>query len=239
MIDLSNYNIYQNKDGRLRAYNKTTHKVTSYPRLLMELSLGRELLPSEDVHHKDGNPLNNDLNNLEVIDHREHDRMHGTQRKKYNDIFMICPICNKQFLWTREQQSHFYSKQSKSGPFCSNKCKGKNNQAIQEKKGLARKYFDKMEICAGCGKLFLCTAKTQRDRKNKKGNKHYCSIECVYNSNRKYTKNDLLNMQNKLIENNGAFSQTERELNLSPGRLRKILQKHKLPYHKKDYQNKQ
>ena len=105
MIDLSNYNIYKNKDGRLRAYNKTTHKVTSYPRVLMESILGRQLLPTEDVHHKDEDPTNNDPSNLEVIDCKEHDKLHGEKNRKYFDQTMTCPICNKQFIWTAYQQS--------------------------------------------------------------------------------------------------------------------------------------
>ena len=58
--------VYTNKDGRVRAYNKTTKKVTSYPRIVMEEKLGRKLLPDEQVHHKDKNPLNNDPDNLEI-----------------------------------------------------------------------------------------------------------------------------------------------------------------------------
>jgi hypothetical protein len=35
-------------------------------RLVMEHHLGRELLPKENVHHKDGDRLNNDISNLEL-----------------------------------------------------------------------------------------------------------------------------------------------------------------------------
>ena len=80
--NLNDYNIEIGKDGRIRAYSKTTHKVVSYPRLIMENILDRKLLKTEDVHHKDKNPLNNDPSNLEVMDHREHDRIHGGGNKK-------------------------------------------------------------------------------------------------------------------------------------------------------------
>jgi hypothetical protein len=35
-------------------------------RLVMKRSLGRDLLPGENIHHKDGNRANNDLDNLEL-----------------------------------------------------------------------------------------------------------------------------------------------------------------------------
>lgn len=45
-------------------------------RMVMADHLGRKLLPTEEVHHKDGNPTNNDLSNLELIDGGEHTRLH-------------------------------------------------------------------------------------------------------------------------------------------------------------------
>jgi hypothetical protein len=44
-------------------------------RLVMEQHLGRYLLPSEIVHHKDGDTLNNTRDNLEVMEKVEHDRL--------------------------------------------------------------------------------------------------------------------------------------------------------------------
>ena len=49
--------VYTNKDGRVRAVIRNEDgSITSksYPRILMEESLGRPLEPYEDVHHKDG-----------------------------------------------------------------------------------------------------------------------------------------------------------------------------------------
>lgn len=51
-------------------------------RWLMEQQLGRKLLPTEHVHHIDGNPLNNDLANLVVMDGAEHIRMHRTKPRE-------------------------------------------------------------------------------------------------------------------------------------------------------------
>ena len=42
----------------------------------MELHIGRRLHPGECVHHIDGNRLNNDLANLQLMDHGEHSSLH-------------------------------------------------------------------------------------------------------------------------------------------------------------------
>lgn len=42
----------------------------------MELQIGRWIKPTECVHHKDGNRQNNALENLELLDRREHSRQH-------------------------------------------------------------------------------------------------------------------------------------------------------------------
>lgn len=45
-------------------------------RAVMEAVLGRPLLPSEVVHHRDGNPANNRPDNLEVHTRASHMRLH-------------------------------------------------------------------------------------------------------------------------------------------------------------------
>lgn len=82
--------IYTNKDGRTRVYLKDKKKVISYPRFIMEKELGRSLQDKEEIHHIDGNPLNNEISNLEIRVHGEHQREHST---KYFDKSMICPNC--------------------------------------------------------------------------------------------------------------------------------------------------
>lgn len=46
-------------------------------RVLIEKALGRKLLKGEVVHHKDHNTLNNQLDNLELTNAAEHNRIHG------------------------------------------------------------------------------------------------------------------------------------------------------------------
>jgi hypothetical protein len=43
----------------------------------MEQHLGRALLTSELVHHRDGDPFNNTLENLQIVSRAEHKRIHA------------------------------------------------------------------------------------------------------------------------------------------------------------------
>ena len=131
-------NTYVCKDGRVRAYcelddgRKTT---LSYPRILMVQSLGRPLKPYEDVHHIDGNPQNNDLNNLEIINHTTHIKKHNP--KKYYDKEMICDVCGKSFIWTSDKQSTYYiDKHRKKNRIisCSRSCSAKYGRQEQLKR---------------------------------------------------------------------------------------------------------
>ncbi|MBU5214382.1 HNH endonuclease signature motif containing protein [Heyndrickxia oleronia] len=51
-------------------------------RVVMEMYLGRYLLPNEVVHHKNHIKHDNRLENLEVMDHTEHTVMHHTGSKR-------------------------------------------------------------------------------------------------------------------------------------------------------------
>jgi hypothetical protein len=52
-----------------------------YHRHVMEVFLGRSLLHSESVHHINGNPYDNRIENLEVMTSCAHNTMHGLMYK--------------------------------------------------------------------------------------------------------------------------------------------------------------
>lgn len=71
-----------------KAYKKTKQRHTH--RVVAEQKIGRLLLPGEVVHHIDGNKLNNDPSNLEVLSSQaEHARLHSINfwkgRKEFNE----------------------------------------------------------------------------------------------------------------------------------------------------------
>ena len=86
-------------------------------RVVMENHINRLLEPNEIVHHKDGNKHNNDISNLELMDSKEHNRMHSSKGR--NIVELVCPFCGKIFL--REKRQIKKGKHT----FCSRSCNGK------------------------------------------------------------------------------------------------------------------
>lgn len=48
----------------------------------MEVHLGKFLKTNEVIHHKDGNGLNNSLNNLELLSASEHSKKHHEEKRR-------------------------------------------------------------------------------------------------------------------------------------------------------------
>ena len=78
------------KHTRTKLITVNGKKVRAH-RHIIEQYLGRKLNPGEQVHHIDGNPLNNDINNLMVLNSLEHMKLH---KQIYSDK-KICEVCKK------------------------------------------------------------------------------------------------------------------------------------------------
>ena len=126
---------YKRKDGRehivlnnnnLKKGDKNKLKTISYPKAIMEVHLNRKLLENETVDHIDRNPLNNNLDNLQVLDRNLHSKI-DVIRVKYEMV--ECYWCGEKFYPTTDQVNS-----EANGFFCSKYCTGKYGAAIQNGK---------------------------------------------------------------------------------------------------------
>lgn len=115
------------EDGRKMYYDANTKTLYPYARYLMEQHLGRPLRKDEEVHHKDHDKTNDDINNLEVINATEHRKHHNPL--KYTDTIEQCYICGRSFTFTAKQHGNKYRERKRKPNtvdkyFCSRKCSG-------------------------------------------------------------------------------------------------------------------
>lgn len=97
-------------------------------RIVMENKLGRLLLPNEIVHHLDRNKKNNVESNLEVLDSKEHNRLHGLAQGVYT-CKLKCPNCHT--IFERPFRLAFQTLPRKFGCFCTRSCSGKFSREEQ------------------------------------------------------------------------------------------------------------
>ena len=126
------YGPYKASDNRLRVvliYPDKTRKTISYPKYLMEVHLNRYFSEDETVDHIDGNPLNNDISNLQVLPRSKHCSLDVIRNK---DINVICSYCGKEFIIPGSKVNNRNRRdRSHSGYFCSKSCSGKYRHGIQ------------------------------------------------------------------------------------------------------------
>ena len=68
--------VYMKMSDYVRTWNNKERVWVYEHRVAVEEYLGRKLSEREHVHHKDGNPKNNSIENLEVTTPEEHIRIH-------------------------------------------------------------------------------------------------------------------------------------------------------------------
>ena len=76
-------------------YRKTkiNGKTFNVHRRLMEIHLGRTLTRDEVVHHINGDRLDNRIENLEVMTHKQH----AVHHKQKHPVTKSCTVCNREY----------------------------------------------------------------------------------------------------------------------------------------------
>ena len=101
---------------------------TSYARYLMSCHLGRFLKEEEHVDHIDDNPMNDVIENLQILTQQEN----NAKGKSRSYITLTCPVCNKEF--TKESRNLKHKLQQGKKPTCSRSCGGKYSHKSSKKK---------------------------------------------------------------------------------------------------------
>lgn len=164
---------YTNKRGVTRRWVTVAKEdggkiMLQHARLVMMIYLDRWLEYDETVHHVDGDPLNDALENLSVVDRAEHAQMHQAHREIEWQTF-TCLQCSRPGRQRAKDYRH-NRRQGKAGPFCSKRCAGKWSTGETE-----WHHFD----CPECGRPSKKKASHVRNNKSQGKAGPFCSRRCA------------------------------------------------------------
>ena len=72
-------------------------------RVIMEKHIGRKLTNEEEVHHINKNPLDNRIENLQLLTRTEHIELHKKEKQLYSDS-KICVECGNTYIPNRRKR---------------------------------------------------------------------------------------------------------------------------------------
>ena len=81
-------------------YNNSWKNTTVYlhrEKLRIELGLTEEQMEGLDVHHKDRNKDNNDIENLQLISREKHNQLHGILNRSDTSKRHVCKRCGRTY----------------------------------------------------------------------------------------------------------------------------------------------
>ena len=100
-------------------------------RYVMEQKLGRKLHSTEIVHHRDHNPLNNHLDNLELTTRSIHMALHATTR---NTLKKECSRCHVIKFRTEFYLVSLQWNRDRNYSWCKDCCRKRGRQKYRRKK---------------------------------------------------------------------------------------------------------
>jgi hypothetical protein len=123
------YGPYVASDGRSRVilYKNKQKKTMSYPKFLWWKEKDILLEDHEQIHHKDEDFTNNDLNNFMV--RTRYDHMHLHVKSETHNCVWCDKIIELKGLKLSRRKTHCAL--GKAGPFCSRKCTGEYGAEVQ------------------------------------------------------------------------------------------------------------
>ena len=144
-------------------------------REVMEQAIGRKLLASEVVHHKDHNPENNALENLEIKDWVTHAKDHGAERI-IPPAEMTCLYCKSISSRLAKELRRNQVQKGYKGPFCTRSCAAKwqwentssmfgHNKSRPIKHGTPSAYSYSKCRCSPCTIAIAQQRRLERQRK--------------------------------------------------------------------------